>query len=278
MVAIFLSKEAKLQATISVKNLNMMLNDPNLRLFDTRFALSDTDAGFQLFVESHLPGAQYLHLDKDLSGVKTPHSGRHPLPLKGDFQTLMQRCGVDKDSQIVIYDASRCAFASRLWWLCRYYGLEHVRVLEGGWQAWRSANLPLSSAQVEFPRSHWVATTNQHMTADIETVRLVSKQGGCSLIDAREEPRYLGLEEPIDPIAGHIPGAINVPWKSMTDDLGHFHQERELESLWADIDKDPIVYCGSGVTACVDILALHQAGKSARLYPGSWSQWCSYMI
>lgn len=267
-----------MSAMISVDQLKSRLGQTDLSLFDLRFSLADPESGRQDYAAGHIPGARYLHLEDDLSGPIEPHSGRHPLPSAQHFEALMRRHGVHSNHTIVCYDAQRFAFASRFWWMCRYFGHSRVLVLDGGLSAWTAAGNALSDQVDDVLPGQFKAVVQGQLCADrVEVMRIVDK-GDRSLIDAREEKRFLGLEEPIDPIAGCIPTAQNQPWLNMTDAKGKLKSVGELQAIWQTTPlRDPVIYCGSGVTACVDVLALHEMGIESSMYPGSWSQWCSYM-
>jgi thiosulfate/3-mercaptopyruvate sulfurtransferase len=267
------------------------LQDPNVVIVDCRFTLADPHLGRQQYQDGHIPGAFYLDLNQDLSDVRKSEGGRHPLPdvdaLAQTFSRLGIRSGDGEGATLVVaYDASRFAFAARLWWLLRYLGHDRVVVLDGGFPAWQAAGYPLSqtvrSPQADTPntltpsfvpevRSHWVKTR-----AEVQAHLGLS---GAVLVDSREPARYRGETEPIDPVAGHIPGAFNVPWQTVTDEQGFAYPVEQQAQRWGAIAQDALdltVYCGSGVTACVNLLSLEMAGiPGAALYAGSWSDWCS---
>ncbi len=243
---------------------------------DCRFALADPGAGEKAWREAHIPGSHYLHLERDLSGPRAATGGRHPLPEPAAFSAVMRRIGLDSDRLLVVLDDSRAAFAARLWWLARYFGHGEVRVLDGGLRVWREQGLPLSADPPLARAGNFTARPDPRMRVDFEFV--VAAAPGTVLVDAREARRFAGLEEPIDPLAGHIPGACNRPWIEATREDGSFLGADEQAARWRDLPRaaEPVVYCGSGVTACVNLLSLELAGiPGARLYPGSWSDWCS---
>ncbi|WP_339672724.1 sulfurtransferase [Dasania marina] len=246
-------------------------------IIDCRFSLAEVEAGRNSYQQSHITGAHYLHLDEDLSGTKAAHGGRHPLPDTQQLQQRLQQLGLNKNQLVVVYDDQRMAFAARLWWLLRYMGHEQVKILEGGYSAWQQAGLLCDNVQpistpgdfMASPKPEWVVSREQVLNRAADTV----------LIDSREAARYQGLEEPIDPVAGHIEGAVNFPWQSVTDEQGCFVNE-QVQPRWQQLlsSKELMVYCGSGVTACVNLLSLAEAGRDdAKLYAGSWSDWCSYL-
>jgi thiosulfate/3-mercaptopyruvate sulfurtransferase len=266
---------------ISVDALKKCCSSVEVVIIDCRFSLMDVDQGQSLYQQSHIEGAHYLHLDNDLSGTKAQHGGRHPLPDTEALEASLNRMGITKETLVIAYDDSRFAFASRLWWLLRYIGHEKVKVLDGGYQAWCEAGLAISKClPLSVPLGSIKAKPDPAMTIDINEVKTIPLQPNAVLIDSRERERYLGLKEPIDPIAGHINGAINYPWFELSDDAGRFTGTEVQRQRWYKIldEKQLVVYCGSGITACVNLLALANIGREdARLYNGSWSDWCSYL-
>ncbi|MDN3639363.1 sulfurtransferase [Simiduia curdlanivorans] len=278
---------------ISAYHLNTLIEQKpaqknKLVIFDCRFALNDPEAGRLAYLAGHIPGAHYLDLNLDLSSAVAEHGGRHPLPNISALQHKLQDCGVSQDSQIVLYDAHKGAYACRAWWLLTYCGIENVRVLNGGLGAWQQ-HFSLSQ-QIAETRSSAKDGPPLQLTPGQLKIRdhqdIVNKNGIGELIDSRELARFQGITEPIDPIAGHIPGAINLPWQTATDDEGFFLDQEAAklrlsralnQQHLASLKHPPTVYCGSGVTACVNIFAMAQLGIEAALYPGSWSDWCSYV-
>ncbi|WP_461481076.1 sulfurtransferase [Porticoccus sp.] len=252
--------------------------DPVRRvIFDCRFSLADVALGRQQYQQGHIPDAFHLDMEQDLSGAKGPHGGRHPLPDQDHFSARLQHCGVNADTLVVAYDDNRMAGAARLWWLLRYFGHNHVQVLDGGIQGWQAIGGALESAEPTIRMGNFRARPQAAMALNIEELR--QSAAGLNLIDAREVPRYRGEQEPIDPVAGHIPGALNQPWLQFTDPQGCFIPVEQQRQQWQRLGPlpNPVVYCGSGVTACVDLLSLALIGvDNARLYSGSWSDWCSY--
>jgi thiosulfate/3-mercaptopyruvate sulfurtransferase len=265
-----------LQTLITAEELAGILGD--VVLLDCRFALGDAGAGARDYTDGHIPGAHYAHLERDLSGPIGEHGGRHPLPDPTQFAGWLASLGVDRDTAVIAYDDNGFAFAARLWWMMKALHYGNVRLLDGGWSAWRAAG---GATDTDTPRADPVKPPlvgDYGGKLDIEGLRK-AQAAGALLVDSRDAPRYQGLEEPIDPVAGHIPGALNLPWQGATDDSG-FALEPAAQSArlsLLDTDRDLVVYCGSGVTACVNLLALHLEGRDgARLYAGSWSDWCSY--
>ncbi|HVN43982.1 MAG TPA: sulfurtransferase [Steroidobacteraceae bacterium] len=269
---------------IEPRELAAHLNDPDWAIIDCRFDLARPDWGAQSYAAGHIPHALYAHLDRDLSAPRTPRSGRHPLPKPETLAGTFARLGIDERVQVVAYDQGPGAFAARLWWLLRWLGHEQVVVLNGGLPAWERAGLPLASA-VE-PRASRQFRANADATqvvSDSEVAQLSSSgalaSGRQLLIDARSADRFAGENETIDPVAGHIPGARNHPYADNLDAQGRFRDPAALRELWARTLRSAppqrlISMCGSGVTACHNLLALEVAGlRGARLYAGSWSEW-----
>lgn len=253
-------------------------------VLDCRFDLTRPDWGASAYAAGHVPGALYAHLDHDLSGPITPDSGRHPLPAAERLAATFSGWGIDAQTQVVAYDQGNGAHASRLWWLLRWLGHRQVAVLNGGFAAWQQSGLPTETAMVKkaskvfTPRPESVPVVS---TADIE--RLVATgeltAGRSVLVDARAADRFAGENETIDPVAGHIPGARNHGFLRNVDRNGRFLPVSELQERWRATLGDAqaaqiIAMCGSGVTACHNLLALEVAGlPGARLYAGSWSEW-----
>lgn len=247
---------------------------------DCRFSLADSAWGQNAYFKDHIPGAFYAHLDTDLSDKSQGLQGRHPLPSAKQFEGLMNRFGVTSDTLLVAYDEGDLSFASRLWWLARYFGHVKVCVLNGGYAAWRASGLRVD-AVVPAPLpdtakgQSFVAQPQTQMKLDYADV--VNARSEIQLIDSRDAARYRGELEPIDPVAGHIPGASNAPWKDNLQANGLIKSAEELKAHWESIlqpDRPPVVYCGSGVTACVNLLSMEVAGiHKVRLYAGSWSGW-----
>ena len=256
-------------------------------LLDCRFDLARPQWGEAAYAAGHVPSALYAHLDRDLSGPVSPESGRHPLPAPERLAETFGRWGIDAGVQVVAYDQGNGAYASRLWWLLRWAGHRDVAVLNGGFAAWQQAGLPIETAVTQRqPRVfNFRATENQLVTtAQLErAVRdgSLARGGGSVLVDARAADRFGGENETIDPIAGHIPGALNHPFSWNLDPAGRFLPDGVLRERWTATlggataqAGQVIAMCGSGVTACHNLLALEVAGLPAgRLYAGSWSEW-----
>ncbi|WP_134702417.1 sulfurtransferase [Ammoniphilus sp. YIM 78166] len=259
--------------------LNQHLHHPEVRIIDCRFILGNPTAGQEAYAKDHVPGAVYFDLEKDMSGQKAIHGGRHPLPQVEDFTSKLQQAGIGNTTKVVAYDDQGGAMAARLWWLLQYVGHEQVFILNEGYSAWRDSELPVTAEIPKYTPTSFTANVQTEMAVDMDTVKLKKAQEDVTVIDSREEKRYLGMEEPIDKVAGHIPGAQNFFWKGVLDEKGNWKSTEELQKHFQGLDqtKEVIVYCGSGVTACPNILALKEAGfKNVKLYAGSWSDWCSY--
>lgn len=255
------------------------LGDPTWVVFDCRFKLADVHAGRRAYEAEHIPGARYADLDIDLSGPKTPVSGRHPLPDADLLAKKLGQWGIDASKQVVAYDEGNGALAARFWWLLRWLGHRCVAVLDGGYAAWRQegrateTRVPVPAPAHFEPRVEdtlWVCTT------EVETMLEKSNR---LLIDARSSARFRGKQETLDSVAGHIPGAVNRPFEANLDSTGRFlpaaRLHEEFTGLVAGRPANAVIHsCGSGVTACHNLLAMEIAGLSgSRLYPGSWSEW-----
>lgn len=266
---------------ISAAALGDRLSDPNLVIVDCRFRLNDPTWGETQYHQGHIPGAYYLHLDRDLSAPLQQHGGRHPLPKPENFIALLSRLGIEREqTEVVIYDDLHFAFGARFWWLLNYYGHTKAHLLDGGFTAWQGAKNPITTDIPQFRDGDFVPKLQTHWLLGRNDL-LVATDHQRLVIDARDGDRYLGKTEPIDPLAGHIPGAINIPWKRVSDSQG-FAQPLEIQQqLWAEFapEQEIVLYCGSGVTACVDWLSLDLIGhRNLKLYPGGWSDWCSYLV
>ena len=255
------------------------LNDPAIRIIDCRFELGDPEAGEAQYRQGHIAGAAYAHLDKDLSGPRMPWTGRHPLPSPDALCTTFGELGIAPHTQVVAYDSGNGMFAARLWWLLRWLGHPAVAVLDGGLTAWRALGLPIATTTptIASCRFQGVADHQQHLDANAVAAALTSTSS--VLVDARANERFEGRVEPLDPRAGHIPGAINHPYTNNLGADGRFLAPSQLrEQLARLLNGHPasrfISMCGSGVTACHTLLALEIAGlQGGRLYAGSWSEW-----
>lgn len=258
------------------------LQETDHLIFDCRHDLFVPEFGLESYLAGHLPGAYYLHLDRDLSGEIIPgKTGRHPLPDMADFARRISAYGLKVTTQVVCYDNKGGGIAARLWWMLRALGHEAVAVLDGGIQAWEASGQPMETRErqpeaSETSAAPHLASKPLHRTCDRAQVDGIRKNPAQRLIDSRTAPRYRGENEPIDPVAGHIPGAINLPWPDNLHD-GKFKSREELKIRFAElVDKadQNVFYCGSGVTACHNMLAYNYVfGDMPGLYPGSWSDW-----
>lgn len=247
-------------------------------IFDCRFNLMNPPEGLTLYQESHIPEAHYLHLDEDLSSVIGFRTGRHPLP---DFDALAGKLGstgVTREKQVVVYDDCGGAMAGRAWWLMKLIGLSEVAVLDGGFPAWIAAEQAVTAELPALPAAFELEPEiNTEMMRDADAV--LTLPDNWQLVDARTPERYRGEQEPIDPVAGHIPGAINRPLQQNLNEQGLFKTPEQLRSEWLTFlngttPEQIVHYCGSGVTACHNMLAMEHAGLTgSKVYPGSWSEW-----
>lgn len=259
------------------------LHDPDVAIVDCRFSLADPTLGRQQYEANHIPGAYYFDLNQDLSSPVKQHGGRHPLPNPDRLATKLAAIGLDSahpTKWVVAYDDSRFAYAARFWWLVRYLGYEQVAVLDGGLQGWIEAGYSLTDEIPASQAGHFIPQVRSPWVVDWQAVQAKKQLPTVALIDSREGERYRGDHEPIDPIAGHIPGAVNYPWQDVTNQQGYGRSIAEQQARWRVIEdaSEILVYCGSGVTACVNLLSLAMAGiPTGKLYAGSWSDWCSYL-
>lgn len=265
---------------ISVADLAPRLADPAFVIFDCRHDLMKPEAGAQAYAQSHIPGARFAHSDRDLAGPKTGRNGRHPLPNAEAFAAWLGRQGVAAGKQVIAYDSAAGASATRLWWMLRWLGHEAVAVLDGGWDAWVQSGHEVSAEVPDVIAAHFEGRP-RNSWVDVDFVRSHLNDPSVVLIDARSAERFRGEVEPIDPVAGHIPGARNRLYKDNLDARSHFKPAAQLREeflrLLAGTKPEQIVHqCGSGVSACHNLLAMEIAGlPGAKLYPGSWSEWCA---
>jgi thiosulfate/3-mercaptopyruvate sulfurtransferase len=257
------------------------LEDPRLRLFDCRFDLARPDEGRLRYEDAHLPGAIYVDLNRDLSAPVTAISGRHPLPSPAIFESRLRAWGVNTDSLVVACDDGNGMYAARLWWMLRWLGHDDVAVLDGGLRRWLQLGLPVTDERPQPVAGNFVARPRTSLAVDAAAVLDASSDPAARVIDVRAPERYRGEVEPIDAVAGHVPGARNHPFVESLDGDGRFLRPDSLrEALVRSLDgvspERVIAMCGSGVTACHLLLALEHAGlRGGRLYPGSWSEWSS---
>lgn len=266
---------------ISAAELAGHLGNPNWIICDCRHDLVDTEAGRRAYREAHIPGARFVHIDEDLSAAKTGHNGRHPLPDAVRFAQCLVSLGIGNDTQVVAYDASGGYNAARLWWMLRWLGHEAAAVLDGGWDAWLRAPHPITDQLPVIKAARFTMRVRPEAVLDAESIVANRGKPGPLLLDARSPDRFRGENETLDPVAGHIPGAVNRFFKSNLDADGRFKPATTLRKEFNDLlgnnaPVDVAHYCGSGVTACHNLLAMETAGLTgSRLYPGSWSEWCS---
>jgi len=265
---------------IASDTLSAHLSDPDWVIVDCRSSLADLDYGRRVYAESHLPGAVYANLEEDLSSPVIPgQTGRHPLPDIAVLAAKFAAWGIGEGVQVVVYDDRSGGIAARLWWLLRWLGHEAVAVLDGGWQGWIGQGLPVSAAIPVPTPCNFQPKPHPEMLADVEQVEAIRGDDHYKLVDSREQIRYEGKHEPIDPVAGHIPGAVNLPFANHVGSDGRLASPESIRNQWLSVlGKTPpeqtVVYCGSGVTACFNLLTMEHAGlEGARLYPGSWSEW-----
>jgi thiosulfate/3-mercaptopyruvate sulfurtransferase len=255
------------------------LGDPEWVIVDCRFNLLDPSAGRAAYERAHLPGARYADLDRDLARSPLPTEGRHPLPDPTDLAAKLGGWGIGNDATVVAYDEGSGAIAARLWWLMRWLGHRNSLVLDGGFAAWEAAGQPLETVRPHWQPAHFVPRQVRQQDVVTSSAIAAAQNAGALVVDARAAARYRGEQEPIDPVAGHLPGALNRPFSNNVTAEGRFRPaadlERELRELLGERDPQQLVaMCGSGVTACHLLLAMAVAGlEGGRLYAGSWSEW-----
>lgn len=268
------------QLVVSSSWLLQNLHNIDVVIVDCRFSLADPQLGKQQYQTSHIEGAYYLDLNLDLSSPVGEHGGRHPLPNPDELAQKLASMGIEFQKTLVVaYDDSRFAFASRLWWLLRYLGHEQVAVLNGGFSQWEQAGYPITDVIPQLKTANFVPQIQTQLLVDIEDVKNRKDLPTVVLVDSRESDRYRGEREPIDKIAGHIAGAVNYPWMEVTDSSGYSIPLTKHQQRWQNLAtaEEILVYCGSGVTACVNLLSLEVAGiHTGKLCAGSWSDWISY--
>jgi thiosulfate/3-mercaptopyruvate sulfurtransferase len=268
----------KFTTLVSADQLVQHLHDPQWVVFDCRFALTRTESGRQAYAKAHVPGARYAHLNEDLSGAITPGSGRHPLPDPAVLARRLGLWGVDESKQVVVYDDSFGSMAVRLWWLLRWLGHDAVALLNGGFPSWAKQGRELSAEIPVIHATGFHPAADNSLWVDSDDV-LEALRNKKVIIDARAEERFSGLIEPLDQVAGHIPGSINSPFEDNLDLRGNFLPAQELRALYESLlhgaRPDEVIHmCGSGVTACHNLLAMEIAGMpGGKLYAGSWSEW-----
>ena len=261
---------------IEAQTLHKHLAEPDWTFIDCQYDLMDKNAGYHSYLAGHIPGAVYASLHGNLSGQPVTDCGRHPVPSLEALETKFSALGITNHKQVVAYDNSGATFAARLWWLLNYAGHSRVAVLDGGLNAWKQAGYKLENNEKQAVTGSFKAVLNDAALVRVNEVTTVPR-----LVDSREPDRYTGKTEPIDPVAGHIPGAVNHFWKNNLGDQGRFLTpeclKQALREVYAGIQAEDVVfYCGSGVSACHNLLAAVHAGYPLPgLYAGSWSEWCS---
>lgn len=264
---------------ISAFELADNLNKPDWIVFDCRFSLADNTAGAKAYRLGHIPGARYADLNQHLSSPVRSFTGRHPLPNFDALTEQLRLWGVNNRSQIVVYDDASGAFAGRMWWLLRCMGHTQVAVLDGGISRWAALQLPVTTVLPKVSSGTFRCYLDQKQWLTTEDVENKLARNSITLIDARTSERYQGLQEPIDPVAGHIPKALNRPFQANLDKNGLFLSPAQLKNQFESLTKsrqptDVVQMCGSGVTACHNLLAMEIAGLAgSKLYAGSWSEW-----
>ncbi|NLG99411.1 MAG: sulfurtransferase [Chloroflexi bacterium] len=264
---------------ISTEDLEKRLTDPDWVIVDCRFDLSNPDWGFAEYQKSHIPGAVYAHLDRDLSGPAGKETGRHPLPDLELFASRLGSWGIGAGKQVVVYDTNGGAYAARLWWMLRFLGHPAAAVLDGGFPKWQQEGRPVRAGVEQRAPAQFSPQPDWGMVVTADEVEQIRRSPDHRLIDARAPERFRGEVEPIDPVAGHIPGAVNRFHGSNLSPDGALLPAGTLRSQFMDLlggvpPQNAVVYCGSGVTSCHHLLAMEIAGlPGARLYAGSWSEW-----
>ena len=264
---------------MEVAELEKSLSASDIIPVDVRFQLNDPEAGRSAYEKSHIPGAVYLDLKEDLSGKAEQHGGSHPLPDREKLAGKLGNLGIAQDTTVVIYGESNDMFSARCLWLFRHLGHEKAYILDGGWSEWVKQENKVTTEIPNYSPKTFTLGQPKEDTVDISDVKQKVSEESAVLIDSRARERYLGKTEPLYEKAGHIPGAKNYFWKEVLDDEGNWKSLKELEHHFSDLPKDEeiIVSCGSGVSACPNVLALKQAGfKNVKLYHGSFSDWISY--
>lgn len=253
--------------------LNGNLHREDILVVDCRYNLFDHDSGSREYAAGHIPGAHFLHMERDLTGEVGEHGGRHPLPDVEHFTAAMNRIGLREGTMVVAYDNDGSG-AARLWWLLRYMGHENARILNGGFPGWKEMNFPVSTEEPSPGEGNFRPSITGGLLMGRDDLGNLERD--AIIVDSRAYERYTGETEPIDHKAGHIPGAINIPYSNAIEKGGLFKPREELSRVFESAGNHPVLYCGSGITSCVSFVALWYIGKNPRLYAGSWSDWISY--
>jgi thiosulfate/3-mercaptopyruvate sulfurtransferase len=257
------------------------LDDPDWIVIDTRHDLTNPEAGPRAYAEGHIPGAYFMHVDHDLAGPRTGANGRHPLPDPGEFAARLNERGVAPGKQVVVYDDLAGNYSVRLWWMLRWLGHDKVALLDGGFPLWVKEGRPVTKEVPAARKGAFVPRPRLGEAVDVHFVARFSESPDLKLVDARAAERFTGQQEAIDPVAGHVPGAINRFWKRNLEPDGRFKVAQELREEFEDLlegarPEQVVHMCGSGVTACHNLFAMELAGlPGSKLYPGSWSEWCA---
>ncbi|MFB4162047.1 sulfurtransferase [Geomicrobium sp. JSM 1781026] len=265
--------------TVSKEWLFEHMNDSDVIIADCRFDLKDAKAGREAYRKSHIPGALFFDLKNDLSGNVGTHGGRHPLPDPEVFAQQLREKGINKEKHVVIYDDDHGQMAGRLWWLLHYVGQKNASIMDENFSEWMKQGYPVTTEVPKLIPVSFESDVNENMVISMDELKQRKDRNGVSLVDARAPERYNGTSEPLDHKAGHIPGAINMFWKDNLAARGVWKPEEDLRAMYDHLrnEEEVIVYCGSGVSANANIIAMQKAGlKNIKLYPGSWSDWISY--
>lgn len=270
----------KYTTLITLETLSQHFSDPNWVIVDCHYLLDDPEAGRRAYRRGHIPGAIYAHLDEDLSGEIIPgKTGRHPLPEIETFSETLSGWGIGTETQVIVYDNRGGVIAVRLWWMLKWLGHEAVAVLDGSFNHWKKAGLPVTDETPNPLPKRFVPRVNPKMVATLEEVETIQQNTEMLLVDSRAPERFRGETEPLDAVAGHIPGAVNYFFMDNLDENGKLRQNSDLKKAFTNLigDTPPenvIFYCGSGVTSAHNILAmLHVGVGMGKIYPGSWSEW-----
>lgn len=267
---------------ISVKELDNIIENNNLIIFDCRYNLVEKGLGYSQYLKSHINNSHYIDLESDLSSNVLEFSGRHPLQDIKKFSNIINKYGVNTNSQIVVYDEDNSSMCSRLWWMLRLIGIKNCAVLDGGYKAWKLNNMPTNNVVPNnYKEEKMQYNYNSNYLIDTKTLKNKLEKKSICLVDARDPDRFSGKVEPIDKKAGHVPGAINLPFKGNLDEDNFFKSKDELKKRFKkalkDNSKDVVNMCGSGVTACHNFLAMEYCGIGiTKIYVGSWSAWSSH--
>lgn len=261
------------KTTVQMDWLIQHLGDADIIIADCRYNLMDSSEGRKKYLSGHIPGAYFVDMEADLTGNKKEHGGRHPIPDTQDFARRMSSMGVEKGKTVIAYDDDLSG-ASRLWWLLNYFGHDDVYVLDGGIGKWIKGGGKTTQDLPKEQHGQFRADTRHDLLYDMHTLKKRAEDE--VIVDSRAPDRYLGNEEPIDFKAGHIPGAVNVFYRDIMESTGTLKTRDELRRIFRNMPSSPVVYCGSGITSCVNVLGMAIIGMEPKLYSGSWSDWITY--